>query len=157
LYRVATGGETEICDWGGMYYLSQLYHTTLHCTPLNPPPHSLLNLDLSTEPLPYGYPEDFVSVALGAEMFDCVWATAPPIRQCHNLFRCPQPPVSESLSPVTSHAPAPSAFLWHSLLSYIPRIRSPKPRYPRWARNYWSADLLSCGEGDSRCAFTHDA
>jgi len=55
-----------------MYYLS---NTTVHCTPLYPPLIPSSTLDLSIEPLPYGYPEDLVSVALGAGMFDCVWAT----------------------------------------------------------------------------------
>jgi len=94
---------------------SYLSNTTLHCNSLyQPTAHSLLNLDLSIEPLPYGYPED-LSVALGTDMFDCVWATR---TDCFgNAITSLTFGNRRSQSPFTlrtSHAPAPSAFLRHS-------------------------------------------
>ena len=109
-----------------------------------------------------GYPEDLlVSVALGADMFDCVWPTrtavrpalapflldrltlgltAPALRQRHNLNGYPESPPRIFRQRLHHHRN-------RLLLSMLPARRR------RRARHHACLYPSHCFQGDGRCSF----
>lgn len=58
MHQVAPGAQAKICDGCGKHLLRNPFIETFHLMILK------------------GYPEDLIiGVALGADMFDCVWPT----------------------------------------------------------------------------------